>query len=93
MTQKTAVELLFSEFKALSNAMRDSGDIASANLIDFLCERESVAKEMEKEQHEVTWIVGRVNHSDDDYIGQGKNFEQYYNETFGGNKEATINKL
>jgi len=43
----TAVELLFNEFKALSKSSRDAGDELSANLIDFLCEREQVAKEME----------------------------------------------
>jgi hypothetical protein len=49
MSKQTAVELLFLEFKSLSKISRDAGDIESANLIDFLCEREQQAKEMEKE--------------------------------------------
>ncbi len=48
--KQTAVKLLFEEFKALSQSMRDAGDELSANLIDFLCEREEQALEMEKQQ-------------------------------------------
>jgi Mor family transcriptional regulator len=82
--KQTAVTLLFQEFKALSEVMRKAGDEQSANLIDFLCEREEVAKQMEKEQivkanrdgvdmviAEVTYVTG----------------EQYYNETYGGDNE------
>lgn len=50
MAQQTAVELLFLTFKELSKAFRDADDIASANLIDFLCEREPAAKAIEKDQ-------------------------------------------
>jgi hypothetical protein len=49
-TKQTAMELLFLEFKSLSKVSRDAGDEQTANLIDFLCEREQQAKEMEKEQ-------------------------------------------
>ena len=40
------------------------------------------AKEMEKEQHDNTWIESRIEYQGDDYIGKEKTFEQYYNETF-----------
>jgi hypothetical protein len=76
--KKTAVELLFEEFKALSKVARDAGDEQSANLIDFLCEREQVAKETEKEQiiyaHGVQ-MVGVNNH-------KCVTGEQYYKETY-----------
>lgn len=39
----TPMKKLFAEFKALSKSSRFAGDSESANLIDFLCERESVA--------------------------------------------------
>jgi hypothetical protein len=41
------------------------------------------AKQMEKEQHDNTWVDSRIEYNGDDYIGQGKTFEQYYNETYG----------
>lgn len=40
---KTPMKKLFEEFKALSESSRFAGDASSANLIDFLCEREDVA--------------------------------------------------
>ena len=46
---KTPMNLLFEEFKVLSKNMRFAGDIESANLIDFLCEREEVALIAEKQ--------------------------------------------
>lgn len=70
----TAVELLFNEFKALSKSSRDAGDELSANLIDFLCEREQVAKEMEKQQ-----IIDAYKY-DNHYTLE--HAEHYYNETF-----------
>ena len=72
------MELLFLEFKSLSKVSRDAGDEESANLIDFLCEREQQAKEMEKEQ-----IINAANSENSVDINYG---EQYYNKTFGGNK-------
>lgn len=83
--KQTAVTLLFQEFRALSEATRKAGDEQSANLIDFLCEREVVVKQMEKEriidacnQEEFQDIDGLGIH---ETISKG---EQYYNETFGG---------
>jgi hypothetical protein len=73
--KQTAVELLFEEFKALSKATRDAGDEKSANLIDFLCEREQVAKEMEKEQIIEAFIDGDVSKFNE-YA------EQYYLKTY-----------
>ena len=77
--KQTAVELLFEEFKALSKATRYAGDEELANLIDFLCEREQVAKEMEKQQ------IIDANRDGADMVIDNVPFitgEQYYNETF-----------
>jgi hypothetical protein len=75
--KQTAVTLLFQEFRALSEVMRKAGDEKNANLIDCLCEREDVAKQMEKEQIEIAWHDGIMG-------GQCGDSEQYYNETYGG---------
>jgi hypothetical protein len=79
MSKQTAVTLLFQEFKALSEVMRKAGDEKNANLIDCLCEREEVAKQMEKEQIKGAWYNGISG-------GQCGDSEQYYNETYGGKK-------
>jgi len=44
------------------------------------------AKEMEKEQNKNTWEDSRLEDKGDNYIGKQKSFEDYYNETYGGNK-------
>jgi len=46
---KTPMEKLFMEFETLSVNMRFAGDITSAGLIDYLCERKEVALLAEKE--------------------------------------------
>jgi hypothetical protein len=45
------------------------------------------AKEMEKEQMNDTWEDSRLFDKGDDYIGEQKSFEQYYNETFNTKKK------
>jgi hypothetical protein len=48
--------------------------------ISFQCLKEiDQAKEMEKERMKDAW--------DDGLFGKTDNFQQYYNETFGGNNE------
>jgi len=44
------------------------------------------AKEMEKNQHANTWDDSRVEDKGDNYVGKQKSFDNYYNETQGGNK-------
>lgn len=77
MAQQTAVKLLFNEFKALSDTSRFAGDEQTANLIDFLCEREGAAIQMEKEQIMDAFIDGEHQQ------GYVKEAEQYYNEKYG----------
>ena len=86
--KQTAVTLLFQEFRALSEATRKAGDEQSANLIDFLCEREDVAKQMEKEQIEMA--CNQQEFEDIDGLGICETIskgQQYYNETYGGQDE------
>ena len=71
---KTAMELLFQEFEALSKVSRDAKDEHSANLIDFLCERKQIALEKEKEQ-----IIEAANSAFEDKTTWG---ERYYNQTY-----------
>ena len=79
MSKPTAVTLLFREFRALSEATRKAGDEQSANLIDFLCEREDVAKHFEKQQIGDAYRRGFI--SDDIKLA-----DDYYTETFGGSE-------
>jgi hypothetical protein len=44
------------------------------------------AKEMEKEQHEDTWLDSRLEDKGDNYIGKEKSFEEYFTENYGNNK-------
>lgn len=81
---KTAMQLLFEEFEALSKASRDAKDLQTANLIDFLCERKQVAIEKEKEQIKDAWDAGMsegigTTMADLDWNGE---FINYYNETY-----------
>jgi hypothetical protein len=44
------------------------------------------AKEKEKNQHANTWDDSRVEDKGDNYIGKQKSFNEYYEQTYGGNK-------
>jgi len=44
------------------------------------------AKEMQKKQHANTWDDSRVADKGDNYVGKQKSFNDYYEETYGGNK-------
>jgi hypothetical protein len=71
MAQQTAVEWLFEQIP-----IEWSSRISAFNAYQQ-------AKQMEKEQHENTWIDSRIERNGDDYIGKDKTFEEYYNETYG----------
>ena len=83
MSKQTAVTLLFEEFRALSEAKRKAGDEQSANLIDFLCEREDVAKAVEREQIIIAFCEG--------YDHDGESYDDaetsYYNRTYKGGEQ------
>jgi hypothetical protein len=42
---------------------------------------------MMKEQHEETWFSSRVEDMGDEFKVEQKSFEDYYNETYGGQDE------
>jgi hypothetical protein len=70
--KQTAVEWLFDQF------FKVKWDSMQGNRPTIF----EQAKEMEKEQMNDTWEDSRLFDKGDDYIGQQKSFEQYYNETF-----------
>ena len=83
--KKTVVELVFLEFKTLANNMRFAGDESSANLIDFLCERESDALREEEEQLLKAYDDGYGNalNAVDSIIDRVKQIgDEYYRKTF-----------
>jgi hypothetical protein len=76
--QQTAVEFYAEEF---AEHLKENYGIKITNLTLL-----KQAKEMEKEQHENTWDDSRLEDMGDNYIGKQKSFNEYYNETYGGNK-------
>ena len=82
MGQQTAVDWLIEKIK-----VQESHDAVILNEKYFsesiLLKYLQIAKEMEEEQHENTWMDSRVEYNGDDFIGKEKTFEQYYNETYG----------
>jgi len=78
MAHLTSMELLFKEFKILSENMRKAGDETSVNLIDFLCERKDAAIIAEREQRIKDYNAGyddaQCNHINDaeNYVNESK---------------------
>ena len=86
---KTAMQLLFEEFESLSKASRDAGDSQTAGLIDFLCERKTVALEKEKEQIIDAFEAGYKSCDIDEAFEINKKLasgELHYNQTYNQNK-------
>lgn len=78
---KSAMQLLFEEFESLSKASRDAGDTQTSGLIDFLCERKTVALEKEKEQLQKAFSDGQetlINHPTLPHYSR----EEYYNDNY-----------
>ena len=77
---KTAMQLLFEEFEALSKASRDAVDTQTAGLLDFLCERKTIALEKEKEQIIDAFVYGEKN-----IELRTEEAKKYYNQTYNQN--------
>ena len=76
--QQTAVEFYLDKvFDIIGDAILDKLSIEQINKIHDLSLQ---AKEMEKEKLEDAWVEGFKNWN------PSKTFEQYYEETYGGNK-------
>ena len=71
--KQTAVEWLLNKIES------KNGKEFSSYYTEFI----EQAKEMEKEQHNNTWVSGWVECKYDNSICKEKTFEQYYNETYG----------
>ena len=82
---KTAMQLLFEEFEALSKASRDAGDVQTSGLLDFLCERKVVALEKEKEQI-IDAFVECWKANVPDGVKCKLYAKEYYNQTYNQNK-------
>jgi len=70
-TNKSAVE-------QLAIALYENGFLQGDG--DGIQEIVEIFKEMEKEKLKDSWVKGSI------HWGTNKTFEQYYNETYGGNK-------
>ena len=78
--QQTAITFLSIQLSLLE-MMRYNGAMEEMEYLKAKTKVIQQAKEMEKEQHENTW--------DDSFLFKDDwemKFEQYYNETYGGNK-------
>lgn len=72
--KQTAVDFLLHELSEIVGVI--APDAFSASLMKIKYEQ---AKEMEKEQHKLTWERGSYSLLD---CGSGEYFEDYYNETY-----------
>ena len=83
MAQQTAVGYIISQLRQLAfneSTHLGMGDVrVTQGLIDEL---EEQAKQMEKRQHDNTWVDSRIEDRGEGFIGKEKSFEQYYNETY-----------
>jgi hypothetical protein len=87
--KQTAVEWLLEEFKNFTtNAHFDRNGyiikIHKANMVDLI----NKAKEMEKEQHGKTWdcAIDNLDARGGNVVRAWADFDDFYNETYGGNK-------
>ncbi len=82
MVQQTATDWLAEKYNYIT-WMRNRDEMSAETADKLRAQYLEQAKQMEKEQHDNTWVDSRIEYNGDDYIGQGKTFEQYYNETYG----------
>jgi hypothetical protein len=76
--QQTALEWLISQLQKTRDWQRviNEANQSSTSTRDVIKE----AKEIEKEKLKDSWVEGSI------HWGTNKTFEQYYEETYGGNK-------
>jgi len=78
--KKTSVDWLVDEIE--KNYITNNGMLDPTVVMSL----KRQAKQMEKEQHEETWFSSRVEDMGDEFKVEQKSFEDYYNETYGENK-------
>jgi|694.fasta_scaffold00082_105 hypothetical protein len=84
--KQTAVEWFIEQLDKLEYEY----DVEGISILEFdkrKIEIENQARQMEKEQHEETWFSSRVEDMGDEFKVEQKSFEDYYNETYGGQDE------
>ncbi len=85
MSKQTAVDWLIEQLISLDKELDGRRKNEDATVLKVnptkLYEQ---AKEMERKQHENTWIDSRIEIKGDgyNYIGKEKTFEEYYNKTY-----------
>ena len=79
MAQQTAVDWLVDEIGYNLLMWPNNTDYWMSGLVEK-------AKQMEKEQHKNTWFDSTLQFDNSAGIVFTSGFEQYYNETYGGNK-------
>ena len=77
MAQQTAINWLREK---LEETYDKEGKLPLAYTFSLL----NKAEQMEKEQHDNTWVDSRIEDMGEGFIGKEKSFEQYYNEVYGG---------
>lgn len=80
--KQTAVTALFAELKLLAEGMRFSQDNQYANLIDYICTKQDIVLQWEKEQIKDAFVECWVKNVPEG-IECKFDSEQYYNETYG----------
>ena len=75
MKQQTAVNWLVDQIKSDQNQKA----LSASEWMEVI----EQAKQMEKQQHDNTWVDSRIEDRGEGFIGREKTFEQYYTETYG----------
>ena len=83
MSKQTAVNQIFAQIKA---ARKDTKFWSDSMLVDWLLEQEERYKQMEKEQMKDVYLTHCVKAERLRKIFE-QQFDDYYNETYGGNNE------
>ena len=74
MKQQTAVNWLVDQIKSDQNQKA----LSASEWMEVI----EQAKQMEKQQHDNTWVDSRIEDLSNGNIRKEKTFEQYYNETY-----------
>ena len=90
--QQTAVEWFIEQLEEKGKAYEENQIVRTINIcidVSDYMELKQQAKEMEKQQHATTWDAAMDNFKarGENYVRAYGDFDEYYNETYGGNNE------
>jgi len=81
------IERLEKKYKEyISHKGNDEWYASVAYGIEISIRHAKLMVDVEKKQHANTWDDSRVEDKGDNYIGKQKSFNDYYEQTYGGNK-------